>query len=189
MNCTQDHLGPSGPLGRNSSFSFIVMPWRQVQACLRQNCFQLNNEHAQVRDGIFDAWLLWSVRVLFFLFSLVLVCGRSLLWPSNSRICLCRQIGRTRHRACRRVGINLIMLDVVGLPPRMIAILLCACIKETQAGLAKPLSGKVNATHSMESGLEKRRIPDRPGPDALKENENSNKLSFRKTFWLRPSKP
>ncbi len=88
-----------------------------------------------------------------------------------------------------RVGINLIMLDVVGLPPRMIAILLCACIKETQAGLAKPLSGKVNATHSMESGLEKRRIPDRPGPDALKENENSNKLSFRKTFWLRPSKP
>ena len=105
MNCAQDHLGPSGPLGQNSSFSFVVMSWRQVQACLRQSCFQLDNEHTKVPDGLRDAWFLWSVRVFFFLFNLVLVCGRSLvflLWPSNSRMCLCRKIGRTRHRACKK---------------------------------------------------------------------------------------
>lgn len=105
VNCAQDHLGPSGPLGQTSSFSFVVMPWRQVQACLRQSCFQLDNEHAKVPDGLRDAWFLWSVRVFFFLFNLVLACGRSLvflLWPSNSRMCLCRKIGRTRHRACEK---------------------------------------------------------------------------------------
>ena len=35
----------------------------------------------------------------------------------------------------------------------------------------------------MDSGLEKRHIPDRPGPDALKGKENSNKLSLTKAFF------
>ena len=55
MNCAQDHLGPFGPPGQNSSFSFVVMPRRQVQACLRQSCFQLDNEHTKVPDGLRDA--------------------------------------------------------------------------------------------------------------------------------------